>query len=106
MGLLFLQSLKKNNDEITQSNPSFVLIGCDKREIGKIKKELSSISLVSKVVEVEGVYELVVKTESDSVYKIKNMIASKIRTINGVRTCLPLFGADPNYLAFRNKEVK
>ena len=91
---LVVDSLRKINQDAATTNPSFVLVSCDENSTEAVRKELESIPLV-KVNVVEGMYELVVKIESDSIQEIKNLIASKIRCINGVRTCLTLFGEDP-----------
>ena len=102
---LFLQSLTKNDQHIAKSNPSFVLVISDSdKRTHKIIEKISKIDLVSQVVQVEGMYDLVVRIESDSVDKIKHVIANKIRHIDGVRTCLSLFGVYPYHAKSRGGE--
>ena len=101
---LFLQSLTKNDHIVTKSNPSFVLVSSDSdKHAHKIIEKISKIDLVSQVVQVEGMYDLVVRIESDSVDKIKDVIANKIRHIDGVRTCLSLFGVYPYHAKSRER---
>ena len=94
---LSLQALASKSHSHSKSDPSFVLVSSDMQSIKKIKEKISKIPLVSEVIDVAGMYDLVVKIESDSSKEIKDVIANKIRNVDGVRTCLSLFGIDPNY---------
>ena len=93
--LFSLQKLASKQHTNNKSNPSFVLISSDMSDNEKIKDEISKMPLVSDVIEVRGTYDLVVKIESDSSNEIKGIIGNKIRSVEGVRTCLSLFGFDP-----------
>lgn len=105
---LFLQSLTKKDHTVVKSDPSFVLVSSDSdKHTHKIIERISKIDLVSQVVQVEGMYDLVVKIDSNSIDKIKDVIANKIRHIDGVRTCLSLFGVYPYHLKkIEREEVK
>ena len=93
--LFSLQKLTNKQHTNNKSNPSFVLISSDRSYNEKIKEEISKMSLVSDIIDVRGMYDLVIKIESDSNNEIKDIIANKIRKVEGVRTCLSLFGFDP-----------
>ena len=93
--LFSLQKVASKQHTHNKSNPSFVLISSDLSDNEKIKEEISKMPLVLDIIEVRGMYDLVVKIESDSNNEIKDIIANKIRNVEGVRTCLSLFGFDP-----------
>ena len=70
---------------------TFVLISSENTLTSHVFAELLEIPMVSEVKKVDGLYDLFVELKSDSVDKIKQTIAYKIRSIEGVRTCLTLF---------------
>lgn len=94
---LSLQSLASKEYSLNKPPPSFVLVSSDTQSTKEIKDQISKIPLVSEVIVVGGMYDLVIKIESESSNEIKDVIANKIRNVEGVRTCLSLFGIDPNY---------
>ena len=93
-----------SKSHVSKSDPSFVLVSSDMQSVEKIKERISKISLVSEVIEVTGMYDLVIKIESSISRDVKDVIAKKIRNIDGVRTCLSLFGTDPNCSSEKNTE--
>ena len=98
MNITSLLSLQPQKDNaLSKLNPSFVLISSDRDNNHKIKDKISNIQNVSQVVQVEGMYDFVIRLESDSIDGVKEIIANKIRNIDGVRTCLSLLGDDPRY---------
>ena len=82
-------------DRDGRSCPSFVLLVCDHHATDSVMEKICSLSTVTSVRKVEGLYDLLVVIRSESTQRIKQTIADKIRTIDGVRTCLTLFGLDP-----------
>ena len=52
---------------------------------------------MSDVKQVEGIYDVVIRLDSSSFDEIKKVIVEKIRTVDGVRTCLTL--QDQEHLA-------
>ena len=98
--LLKSSTTKKGTTAVAKSNPTFVLINSDNENYThKIMAKISKIDSVSQVMQVEGMYDLVARIESDSVDKIKDIVGNKIRSIEGVRTCLSLFGVYPYHHA-------
>ena len=79
----------------SRSCPSFVLLMCDHRAADSVMEKICSLSTVTSVRKVDGMYDLLVVMRSESTQRIRQTIADKIRTIDGVRTCLTLFGLDP-----------
>lgn len=104
--LFSLQKVASKQHTHNKSNPSFVLISSDLSDNEKIKEEISKMPLVLDIIEVRGMYDLVVKIESDSNNEIKDIIANKIRNVEGVRTCLSLLGFDPRIHFDKDGDMK
>jgi len=73
-------------------NVSFVLVGCDYNMTPFVAEKLKSIPIVSDVQETVGMYDLIVIMKSVSSDSVKSTIANKIRSSEGIRTTLTLFG--------------
>ena len=87
-----LQLLQNETGTSGESNTSFVLISLDIPKTKYVKELLSKIPLVSQVIDVRGMYDLVIKMESESNNAIKDAVVHQIRHMKGVRACIPLFG--------------
>lgn len=81
--------------DVTSPDPTFVLISSDIKGVERIKKQISKIPVVSDLTEVAGMYDLIIRIESNSPSEIKDIIANKIRSIDDVRSCMSLFGIEP-----------
>ena len=68
---------------------AYVLINCDLGTEDRVIKELKSISGVSEVKGVFGVYDMITKVNATSESDIKKMIA-KIRSMNGIKSSLTM----------------
>ena len=68
---------------------AYVLINCDLGTEDRVIKELKSISGVSEVKGVFGVYDMITKVNANSESDIKKMIA-KIRSMNGIKSSLTM----------------
>lgn len=69
---------------------AYVLINCD---IGAEEKVLSELKSIKKVKETDGVfwaYDIVTKIEAPSSEMLKEIISSRIRRINRIRSTLTL----------------
>ena len=104
--LFSLQKVASKQHTHNKSNPSFVLISSDLSDNEKIKEEISKMPLVLDIIEVRGMYDLVVKIESDSNNEIRGIIGNKIRNVEGVRTCLSLLGFDPRIHFDKDGDMK
>ncbi len=91
-----LQSISTNivkEEQNFTENPTFVLLSCEKNTIESIIEKIRLISIVSDVKQVEGMYDVVIRLDSNSFEEIKKVIVEKIRVMDGVRTCITLEGA-------------
>ena len=79
---------------VSFQNPTFVLLSCEKNAIKSVLKKINSIPMVSDIKHVEGIYDIVIRLDSPSFDEIKKVIVDKIRTVNGVRTCITLQDQD------------
>jgi len=69
---------------------TFVLINC---ELGKESEVLEQLRKVENVVDTQGtygVYDIVARIESDSQYKLANIISDQIRKISNINSTLTL----------------
>ena len=80
----------KNNSFM---NPTFVLLGCEKGLAKNICKKIVRVPTVTDVKCVEGMYDMVIRLDSPSFDEIKKAIIERIRTMDGVLTCITLQGA-------------
>ena len=69
---------------------SYVLISCEMGTEESVMNELEKIDSVKEVTRVIGSYDIIVKLEEPSSDDVKNIIFSKIRTIDKIRTTLTL----------------
>jgi len=86
MALSFKPKIKTDELHHTELSPSFVLISCDSNMV-HVADEFRTISMVTEVTEVLGIYDIVVTIKSDS-NKIRQTIAHKIRMIKGISLTL------------------
>ncbi len=63
---------------------AFVLINVEPGTETKILSELRKVPFVKEAHFVYGVYDIVVEVEADAMEKLKDIVASKIRMIEGV----------------------
>jgi len=88
---MYLKPMTKNI-QCDKVDSVFVLISCDHNLVSDVTLGLSLLPTVSEVKRVDGLYDLFVKLKPSDVEKTKQVIANKIRSMNGVRTCLTLIG--------------
>jgi DNA-binding Lrp family transcriptional regulator len=69
---------------------AFVLINTDLGEGTDVSKALKEIPEVKEVYGVYGVYDFVVRLEASSMQEIKDVITSKVRRLNHVRSTLTM----------------
>ena len=77
---------------LSDSCPSFVLLTCDDEKLNSIINELKNIPIVSDVLQVQGMYDVIVYLNTTSNNTVKENTRTKIRYINGVRSTLTLLG--------------
>ena len=71
-------------------NMAYVLINTDMGSESIVGDELKNISEVKEVHGVYGVYDLVVKLEADTLDELKEVISTKIRGMEAVRSTLTM----------------
>jgi DNA-binding Lrp family transcriptional regulator len=69
---------------------AYVLINTDLGDSEAVEGALKDIPEVKEVYGVYGVYDFVVKLEADTMEKLKDAIASKLRRINHIRSTLTM----------------
>lgn len=73
---------------------AFVLINTDLGEGTDVQKALEGIPEVKAVYGVYGVYDFVVRLEADTMHNLKDVITTKIRRLNHVRSTLTMIVVD------------
>jgi len=73
---------------------AFVLINTDLGEGTDVEQALKEIPEVKEVHGVYGVYDFVVRLEADTMQKLKDVITTKIRRLNHVRSTLTMIVMD------------
>lgn len=73
---------------------AYVLINCDLGSEDKVLSELKSIKKIKETKGVFGAYDIVTKIEAPSSEMVKDIISSKIRRIDRIRSTLTLMGVD------------
>jgi len=68
----------------------YVLISCDVGSENSILAQLKKIEYVKEAIGISGQYDIIVKLESQSKDETNNIIATKIRNIENIRTTLTL----------------
>ncbi|MEM2159795.1 MAG: Lrp/AsnC ligand binding domain-containing protein [Candidatus Nitrosotenuis sp.] len=71
---------------------AYVLINCDLGSEERVISELKSINKVKETHGVFGAYDIVAKVEAPSDTMIKDIVTSKIRSLDRVRSTLTLWG--------------
>lgn len=71
-------------------NLAFVLLNIEMGNETKVVKELLEISEVKESYLIYGVYDLIARVEADNMKELKDVVGSKIRRIENVRSTLTL----------------
>jgi len=71
-------------------NISYVLISCEVGAQESILAELKSIESVKEISGLFGSYDIIVKLEATSEEEIKDIVVSKIRNLQKIRTTVTL----------------
>ena len=69
---------------------AFVLINTENGQEAQVKAELMEIDAVKEVYTIYGVYDLIVKLKTESMSELKDVIFSRIRRLEHVRSTLTL----------------
>jgi len=69
---------------------AFIFINSEVSSEDEVVKALRKMQDVKEAYVVYGVYDIVAKVESDTIGKLKEVIASKVRRVNGVRSTLTM----------------
>ena len=69
---------------------SYVLMNVELGSDQKVLNEVRKVPNVKECHRVYGVYDMIVKVEADSMDKLKEIITSKIRRLDGVRSTLTM----------------
>lgn len=73
-----------------KSRTSYVLITCDAGKRDLVEKELESFDEIKEMIGTFGMYDIILKIESESDEKIKSFVKNKIRNVQHIRTSLTL----------------
>jgi DNA-binding Lrp family transcriptional regulator len=73
---------------------AFVLINTDLSQGSHVETSLKDIGEVKEVYAVYGVYDYIVKLETQSMIELKDIITSKIRRIQHIRSTLTLISME------------
>ncbi|WP_048196463.1 Lrp/AsnC ligand binding domain-containing protein [Candidatus Nitrosotenuis uzonensis] len=73
---------------------AYVLINCELGSEEKVFSELKLINKIKETREVFGAYDIITKIEASSAEIIKDIIATKIRGMERVRSTLTLMGSE------------
>jgi DNA-binding Lrp family transcriptional regulator len=73
---------------------AFVLINTEMGAENEVLKSLSKLNDVKESYVVYGVYDIIIKVESDTMEKLKSMITWNIRRLNKVRSTLTMMAAE------------
>ncbi|MGC8556066.1 MAG: Lrp/AsnC family transcriptional regulator [Conexivisphaera sp.] len=74
---------------------AFILINTDTGTEEDVLKELRKIPNVTEAYTIYGVYDLIAKVEADSLDKVKEVISSRIRRLEHVRSTLSMMVVEP-----------
>jgi len=69
---------------------AFVLINAEIGSEAEVLKELKKLSNVKEAYLVYGVYDIVAKVEAEAMDSLKEIIATKVRKLNKVRSTLTM----------------
>ncbi|MFC1802604.1 Lrp/AsnC ligand binding domain-containing protein [Thermoproteota archaeon] len=67
---------------------AFVLLNAELGQGTHVEKSLKDITEVKEVFAIYGVYDYIVKLETESISELKDIIASKMRQIDFIRSTL------------------
>ena len=81
---------KNSKESYENMSISYIMISCEMGDEKLVMNELREIDSVKEVARVIGSYDIIVKLEEPSSDDVKNIISSKIRTIDKIRTTLTL----------------
>lgn len=73
---------------------AYVLINCDLGSEERVISELKSINRIREIQGVFGAYDILAKVDAPSHELIRDIITSKIRKIDRIRSTLTLMGID------------
>ena len=74
---------------------AYVLINTDTGMEEEVLKELRQIQNVTEAYTIYGVYDLIAKVEADSLDKVKDIVSSRIRRLEHVRSTLSMMVVEP-----------
>lgn len=83
-----------NAEEVTDLSTAYVLINCDLGSEERVMTELKSISRIKEIRGVFGAYDILAKLDAPSDELIKDIVTSKIRRIDRIRSTLTLMGIE------------
>jgi DNA-binding Lrp family transcriptional regulator len=72
---------------------AFVLINTEMGAESEVLKALNKLNDVKEAYVVYGVYDIIIKVESDTMEKLKSMITWNVRRLNKVRSTLTMMAA-------------
>lgn len=73
---------------------AYVLINCESGSEENVFSQLKSMSKIKETRGVFGAYDIITKIEASSVEMVKEIIATKIRGIDRIRSILTLMGSE------------
>lgn len=73
----------------------FVLLTCESGFERKVLKKLLSIKEVVEANQLSGMYDIIIRLESDSSEKLRELIVWKIRKIEKIRSVMSLIERNP-----------
>ncbi len=73
---------------------AFVFINAEIGSENEVLNELRKLSSVKEAFSVYGVYDIVAKVEADTMDKLKEVITSRVRRLNKVRSTLTMMVID------------
>ncbi len=71
-------------------NLAYVLINTEMGSEEKVTNDLKKVEEVKEVHQIYGVYDLIVRVETETLEKLKTVISDSIRTLENVRTTLTM----------------
>ena len=69
---------------------AFVLINTELGQEPNVFKALKSVSEVTEAHQVYGVYDIIVKVETESMEELKDILHQKLRRMDGIRSTLTM----------------
>ncbi len=79
---------------MTDSSTAYVLINCDLGSEERVISELKSINRIKEIRGVFGAYDILAKVDAPSDDLIRDIVTSKIRRIDRIRSTLTLMGIE------------